>query len=175
MKKNITVIIQIVLMVMFITSNIIMCHAAQKEYEYDDSGRVTKVTYEDGSYETYEYDKNGNIIQVTYTNAKIDSSEGGASTEGEGTDSENSATSTAGDGASSNDIETTEDNSSTKDDDKTENTGNTDNGQETDDNVVKDGVYSTGDTSYVAIFIVIMGIMLVGAYTVIIVRKREER
>lgn len=33
-------------------------------YEYDEMSRVTKATYEDGSYVTYEYDANGNITNV---------------------------------------------------------------------------------------------------------------
>lgn len=33
-------------------------------YEYDQLDRVTKVTYEDGSYTTFSYDKNGNIIKT---------------------------------------------------------------------------------------------------------------
>lgn len=35
-----------------------------EEYEYDDLNRVTKVTYENGSYVEYEYDGNGNILSV---------------------------------------------------------------------------------------------------------------
>lgn len=35
-----------------------------EKYEYDRLGRVTKVTYEDGSSITYEYDANGNILKV---------------------------------------------------------------------------------------------------------------
>lgn len=34
------------------------------QYEYDRLGRVTKITYQDGSVITYEYDKNGNIVSV---------------------------------------------------------------------------------------------------------------
>lgn len=34
-------------------------------YEYDKLNRLTKVTYEDGSYVTYEYDANGNIKHAT--------------------------------------------------------------------------------------------------------------
>ena len=33
-----------------------------EEYEYDSLNRVTKVTYDDGSFVTYSYDKNGNIV-----------------------------------------------------------------------------------------------------------------
>lgn len=48
----------------------IKAYAADMEYEYDDSGRVTKVTYEDGSYETYEYDGNGNIVRTDFHQAE---------------------------------------------------------------------------------------------------------
>lgn len=41
------------------------------EYEYDDLGRVTKVTYEDKSSVTYAYDANGNIVSVTKTEPLI--------------------------------------------------------------------------------------------------------
>lgn len=34
------------------------------EYQYDKLNRLTKVTYEDGSYVTYEYDANGNIVNT---------------------------------------------------------------------------------------------------------------
>lgn len=39
-----------------------------KSYEYDDMNRVTKVTYDDGSYAIYEYDKNGNITNIKIYN-----------------------------------------------------------------------------------------------------------
>ena len=38
----------------------------EKIYEYDEQGRVTRVTYADGSYVIYTYDKNGNIINTEY-------------------------------------------------------------------------------------------------------------
>lgn len=41
-----------------------------EEYEYDALNRVTKVSYEDGSYVEYEYDSNGNILNVNVYNAK---------------------------------------------------------------------------------------------------------
>lgn len=37
-----------------------------KDYEYDETGKLTRVTYEDGSYEEYVYDSNGNIVSVNY-------------------------------------------------------------------------------------------------------------
>ncbi len=38
-------------------------------YEYDELGRVTQVTNEDGSLVTYVYDANGNIVEMKVTNA----------------------------------------------------------------------------------------------------------
>lgn len=53
-------------------------YAEQTDYEYDDSGRVIRVTYEDGSYETYEYDKNGNIIEtISHKASPADEDDGG--------------------------------------------------------------------------------------------------
>ena len=42
------------------------------EYQYDKLNRVTKVTYEDGSYVTYEYDANGNIVNTKNFEVKRD-------------------------------------------------------------------------------------------------------
>lgn len=42
------------------------------EYQYDKLNRVTKVTYEDGSYVTYEYDANGNIVNTKNFKVKKD-------------------------------------------------------------------------------------------------------
>lgn len=36
-------------------------------YDYDELGRLTKVTYDDGSYVEYEYDDAGNRTLVTTT------------------------------------------------------------------------------------------------------------
>ncbi len=47
---------------MFLFANNLEIQA--EEYEYDMLNRVTKVTYEDGSYVEYEYDKNGNIVNI---------------------------------------------------------------------------------------------------------------
>ena len=33
--------------------------------EYDENGNLTKITYQDGSYDAYEYDENGNKLQYT--------------------------------------------------------------------------------------------------------------
>ena len=74
---------------LLITSSI---HVRAEEYEYDDLNRVTKVTYEDGSFVTYEYDANGNIISTTVVEAEQSSSE---STE-ESETAENSETSETG-------------------------------------------------------------------------------
>lgn len=38
--------------------------AFAEEYEYDELNRVTKVTYDDGTYVEYFYDANGNLIQT---------------------------------------------------------------------------------------------------------------
>ena len=43
-------------------------YASAENYVYDDLNRITKVTYEDGSYVEYGYDNNGNI---TYTNVYV--------------------------------------------------------------------------------------------------------
>lgn len=47
-------------------------YSQAEEYEYDDLNRVTKVTYEDGSYTTYEYDSNGNLLSVQMHDADSD-------------------------------------------------------------------------------------------------------
>ena len=53
----------------FVLYNSTICLQAE-EYEYDALERVTKVSYEDGSYVEYEYDSNGNILNVNVYNAK---------------------------------------------------------------------------------------------------------
>lgn len=49
-------------------SNVLYLQA--EEYEYDALNRVTKVSYEDGSYVEYEYDSNGNILNVNVYHAR---------------------------------------------------------------------------------------------------------
>lgn len=51
----------IVLLVLFLNLNAV---AFAAEYEYDNLNRVSKVTYEDGSYVIYTYDANGNITSI---------------------------------------------------------------------------------------------------------------
>src|SRR5574344_1016738 len=51
----------------FLVSSILLCNQVNtyaEKYEYDDLDRVTKVTYDDGSYVEYHYDANGNIKKV---------------------------------------------------------------------------------------------------------------
>lgn len=50
-------------------------YSQAEEYEYDTLNRVTKVTYEDGSYVEYEYDSNGNILNIKVHNEKADHKE----------------------------------------------------------------------------------------------------
>ena len=40
-------------------------NASAETYTYDVTGRLTRVTYDDGSSITYTYDNNGNILNVT--------------------------------------------------------------------------------------------------------------
>lgn len=54
-------------------------------YEYDELSRVSKVIYEDGSYQTYTYDANGNIKEITSYDAsgkKLPQNSGGSSGNG---------------------------------------------------------------------------------------------
>lgn len=90
MKKNQKIIIALSMLMCIILCCACVTKATEKDYEYDDSGRVTKVVYEDGSYETYEYDDNGNITQINYVNPNVDSSEEDKTTEGSDTSTEDS-------------------------------------------------------------------------------------
>ncbi|MBR3832885.1 MAG: RHS repeat protein [Lachnospiraceae bacterium] len=191
MKRIRTLIIHTTLIIMIIASNIIVCHAADKEYEYDDSGRVTKVTYEDGSYETYEYDDNGNIIQITYTNASIDSSQESTTTAGNGdttsdnvdennnsqsgNGNNNTGDSNNGDGEDSSGNNTQGNNSSGS---NSLNNGENNESNETNSGENKESSNtgnSTGDTSHLTLAIAIMGLMLVGIYTALKARARIDR
>ena len=51
-------------------------NAFAETYEYDNLNRVTKVTYDDGSYVTYEYDKNGNITNIEVHEAETTKKQG---------------------------------------------------------------------------------------------------
>lgn len=55
-------------------------------YEYDILNRLTKITYEDGSYVEYEYDANGNITKTNVYDATPEESD--TSTEASGDESE---------------------------------------------------------------------------------------
>lgn len=71
-------------------------------YEYDILNRLTKVTYEDGSYVEYEYDDNGNITKTNMydatpeTDDSGESEETGESTEEPPTDTEESTEESGG-------------------------------------------------------------------------------
>lgn len=63
--------------------------AKETIYEYDDSGRVTKVVYEDGSYTEYVYDANGNLLKTIYVEASDVPSEEQSTTEQQNDSEEN--------------------------------------------------------------------------------------
>ena len=70
MKKSLKINRVLLLGLMFATAIFIISFKINiyaEEYEYDELGRVTKVTYEDGSSIEYEYDKNGNILETPST------------------------------------------------------------------------------------------------------------
>ena len=75
MKKFGRVSLMVVVIALLIMENSICIHA--EEYEYDALNRVTKVTYEDGSYVEYAYDANGNILSVHVYNANPAEEESG--------------------------------------------------------------------------------------------------
>ena len=62
MKRIRKMLVMVSIFEMFLFANNLEIQA--EEYEYDMLNRVTKVTYEDGSYVEYEYDKNGNIVNI---------------------------------------------------------------------------------------------------------------
>lgn len=67
MRKKLMVCMMCVAGCLMLVLNITGSTVWAAEYEYDNLGRVTKVTYEDNSSVTYEYDANGNIVSVTRT------------------------------------------------------------------------------------------------------------
>lgn len=70
-KKIITVIMCAAISVTIVFHGIKPYTVCAAEYEYDELGRVTKVTYDDNSSVTYEYDANGNILSVTITEGEV--------------------------------------------------------------------------------------------------------
>ena len=68
--KLVSIITVICICLMFIYGNNIYAVEDKNDetltYEYDESGRVIRVIYADGSYTTYSYDLNGNITEIVY-------------------------------------------------------------------------------------------------------------
>ncbi len=166
MKVEGKIIIAISVLLCFILCCSYITRASEKEYEYDDSGRVTKVIYEDGSYETYEYDDNGNITQVNYVNPDIDSSEESKTTE------EGGQITTESD-------DNIQDTDTTDEADTTDETGTTDTittavtAEETAG--TDDEASITGDRTPVAECIALMLTMLLGMGLVISKKAKEKR
>lgn len=67
MKEKYKLILAAVVIPIMLTVSAIPAQA--EEVEYDDLNRVTKVTYDDGSYVEYEYDRNGNIVSINVYDA----------------------------------------------------------------------------------------------------------
>ena len=58
----------IVKLLLFISSITLFCVSATAiDYAYDDSGRISAVTYDDGSTMTFSYDAAGNLLTKTMT------------------------------------------------------------------------------------------------------------
>ena len=65
----------LIIFAVFVIMMFCVIEAAGEQYSYDDMGRVTKVTYENGDMVEYEYDSNGNIKSIK--NKKSSESQGG--------------------------------------------------------------------------------------------------
>ena len=125
-----------------------------EEYEYDKLNRVTKITYEDGSYVEYTYDANGNITKVNTVNVKdkSDSSDDTSSDNNESGDNSNNdsssdeSNSNASDGANSDNSSS---NSSSDKDNSSNNSGSnvSDNNSSLDDNLKEDSNTSNDGNS----------------------------
>lgn len=152
------------LIILSMLSRAFITKAAEKEYEYDDSGRVTKVVYEDGSYETYQYDDNGNITQINYVDANGDGS-------GESSTRDESEMSTEGVEASTEDSMLTTDSNGTQQD-QDGSTSETNQGNFT--STTDDGA-TTGDKTPFGIIIAVMITMLIGIGLIIRKITKEKR
>lgn len=86
MKRFSKVLVMLGLLWLLLLHNLIEVQA--EEYEYDSLNRVTRVTYEDGSYVEYEYDKNGNIVEVNIYEMKNDEGNNGGEDNDEGSNEE---------------------------------------------------------------------------------------
>lgn len=164
MRKIRKVLVCIVLIFIISLNGIVSSHAAEKEYEYDDSGRVTKVVYEDGSYETYQYDDNGNITQINYVDANGDGS-------GESSTTDESGTSTEGIEASTEDSMLTTDSNGTQQDQDGSTSGTN---QGNISSITDDGA-TTGDKTPFGIIIAVMITMLIGIGLIIRKITKEKR
>ncbi len=166
MRSNTRKILIYITLILIISLNVeIISHAAEKEYEYDDSGRVAKVVYEDGSYETYEYDDNGNITQINYGDANEDGSE-------DSNTSNENETSTEGAETSTEDSQlTTETNNSQQE----VSTSTVDNNQGNTSDTTDGGTTTTGDRAPLGIIIAVMITMLIGISLIIRRNTKEER
>jgi len=142
----------------------VICYASEKEYEYDENGRVTKVIYEDGSYETYEYDKNGNIIQISYSNTTVtDDNEINENDNNQNDNNQNTNQST-----------TTEITNNTQENITQNNSEDTNINSNSTENVSDNDATSTGDSICFLYLFVIMGISMMGMCFVNKLRRKNE-
>ena len=137
----------------------VICYASEKEYEYDENGRVTKVIYEDGSYETYEYDKNGNIIQISYSNTTV-------TDDNEINENDNNQ--------NTNQSTTTEITNNSQENNTQNNSEDTNINSNSTENFSDNDATSTGDTICFLYLFVIMGISMMGMCFVNKLRRKNE-